>query len=584
MEDKPYKEEENATLNYRGKYCLIKYILHLLKDDTEKIIRQKSIKIDIDSTSSKSTIGNINYTMLINSLHYSKKLDIRENIPKIQKINGSNYTIRDEFNNNINYNEISIKVNLMPTLNKKTIIDFDFFNFFFYNGKRFHKFVLTPTTEDDQFFDKRCKLFIYFYYYTKKSLCENLLRDLDKLTQEKNFWNVISHIYIILPVKDRNTVIEKHEENLEYLKIKENKIPKMSIVYLSEDIKDGNAINIFTNYYQETYTNYFFILNHSNKVKLISSILNIYPNFIKFSEEYIKIINPVETYKNEKRQKKQKLIKFFNFLSNFIDDIPNLEYLFDFNFNMRFSILLDEPGNYFKLNDIYELEVGGSLRTNEYNKFKNLYDEIQNDKLRFKLTELKTIDIPINFNKPFICQVCKKEIPNNKECYYCYICVQFYCYTCVKNHINSKIGINKFIDKKHNLLFFKTRELKNFTNVDEKKLGKNSFTKSSSFKSSHSATCDGCGSGLYGGQRFICLTCKPGIYLSGGYCDYCNICIEHMIANDDKGKLMQQKISTIQYSGSMFCKNHSLIDKHDHETHIYLMVPLEGILSDYQGY
>ena len=584
MEDKPYKEEENATLNYRGKYCLIKYILHLLKDDTEKIIRQKSIKIDIDSTSSKSTIGNINYTMLINSLHYSKKLDIRENIPKIQKINGSNYTIRDEFNNNINYNEISIKVNLMPTLNKKTIIDFDFFNFFFYNGKRFHKFVLTPTNEDDQFFDKRCKLFIYFYYYTKKSLCENLLRDLDKLTQEKNFWNVISHIYIILPVKDRNTVIEKHEENLEYLKIKESKIPKMSIVYLSEDIKDGNAINIFTNYYQETYTNYFFILNHSNKVKLISSILNIYPNFLKFSEEYIKIINPVETYKNEKRQKKQKLIKFFNFLSNFIDDIPNLEYLFDFNFNMKFSILLDEPGNYFKLNDIYELEVGGSLRTNEYNKFKNLYDEIQNDKLRFKLTELKTIDIPINFNKPFICQVCKKEIPNNKECYYCYICVQFYCYTCVKNHINSKIGINKFIDKKHNLLFFKTRELKNFTNVDEKKLGKNSFTKSSSFKSSHSATCDGCGSGFYGGQRFICLTCKPGIYLSGGYCDYCNICIEHMIANDDKGKLMQQKISTIQYSGSMFCKNHSLIDKHDHETHIYLMVPLEGILSDYQGY
>jgi len=45
MEDKPYKDEENATLNYRGKYCLIKYILHLLKDDTEKIIRQKSIYI-----------------------------------------------------------------------------------------------------------------------------------------------------------------------------------------------------------------------------------------------------------------------------------------------------------------------------------------------------------------------------------------------------------------------------------------------------------------------------------------------------------------------------------------------------------
>ena len=68
MEEQLNNEEENATINYRGKYCLIKYILHLLKDDTEKFIRQKNLKIDVNSSSYKSTIGNINYNMTINSL------------------------------------------------------------------------------------------------------------------------------------------------------------------------------------------------------------------------------------------------------------------------------------------------------------------------------------------------------------------------------------------------------------------------------------------------------------------------------------------------------------------------------------
>ena len=59
--------------------------------------------------------------------------------------------------------------------------------------------------------------------------------------------------------------------------------------------------------------------------------------------------NPVETYKNEKKLKKKNLIKLFNFLSNFIDDIPNMNYILDFNFNLKYSLILDEPGNYSKI-------------------------------------------------------------------------------------------------------------------------------------------------------------------------------------------------------------------------------------------
>ena len=583
MEETTKKDEENATLNYRGKYCLIKYIIHLLKDDIDKLIRQKSLKIDVNSASNKSLIGNINYAMTINSLYYNKKIDIRENIQKLQKINNSNYTIRDEFHNAVSYNEISIKVNLMPYLNLKTVIDFEFFNFFFYNGKIFHKFVLKPNGKEE-FKDERCKLFIYFHSHNNKISCDTLIKDLINFTKDEKIWNVISHIYIILPFKDKNSIKEKYNENLEFLKIKENNIPKTSIVYLTEDINDGNAIDIFTNSYQKNYTNYFFILNSKNKVKIMNLLSSLSKEFSKFSEDFLKMGNPVGTYKNEKKEKNKNLIKLFNFLSNFIDEIPNLNYILDFNFNMKFSLILDEPGNYFKLYEIEKLEVWGSLRTNDYIKFKKFADEIQSEKYIFKLKELETKDIPINLTDPFKCKVCKKEIPNDKECFYCYKCIEYYCYECVKKHINTNLGIKKFIDKKHNLLYFKTRNINNFINIDSHKLGKDSFTKSTSFKNSHSARCDGCSSSFYNGQRYICLTCHPGMYLDGGYVDFCNNCIEHMNANDDKAKQIQQKVGVVQYKYANFCKNHVLMERHDHENHIYLMVVLEGILSNYQGF
>ena len=583
MEDDTKNEEENATLNYRGKYCLIKYILHLLKDDVDKLIRQKSMKIDIISAGNKSLVGSINYTMTINSLFYNKKIDIIENIPKLQKINQSNYIIRDEFHNQVNYNEISIKVNLLPSLNIKTVIDFEFFNFFFYNGKIFHKFVIKPRDEDE-FLDERCKLFIYFHSHHNKISCDGLIKDLINFTKDENVWKVISHIYLILPFKDKNSIKEKYKENLEYLKIKENNIPKTSIVYLTEDINDGNAINIFNNYYQKNYFNFFFILNNKNKVKLLSPQTSLTKEFQKFSDDFIKLKNPVGTYKTEKKLKEKNLINLFNFLSSFIDELPNLNYIFDFNFNMKYSIVLDEPMNYFKLYEIDKIEIWGSLRTNDYLKFKNFSDEIQSEKFIFKLKELETKNIPINFANPFKCKVCKKEIPNDKECFYCYRCIEYYCYECVKKHINSKDGINKFIDKKHNLIFFKTRDINNFMNIDSHKLGKDSFTKSTSFKTSHSASCDGCASGFYNSPRYVCLTCKPGMYLDGGYCDYCNNCIENMMTNGDKGKQIQQKVTVIQYKYGTFCKNHAIVERHDHENHIYLMVALEGIYSNYQGF
>ena len=153
----------------------------------------------------------------------------------------------------------------------------------------------------------------------------------------------------------------------------------------------------------------------------------------------------------------------------------------------------------------------------------------------------------------------------------------------MKNNFESKSGKEKFIDQKHNLLFFKTRNKNQFLNIEQHKLGINSFTTISNFKTYHSASCDGCSSSFNNSPRYICITCKPGLYLSEGYNDYCNKCIEHMMKNDEMGKKMQKDIKTIRWN-STFVSNHVLRQIHNHESHVYLMVALEGIGSNYKGF
>ena len=193
------------------------------------------------------------------------------------------------------------------------------------------------------------------------------------------------------------------------------------------------------------------------------------------------------------------------------------------------------------------------------------------------------MNINIDFSKEIKCKICKGIIPNEKECYYCFLCKEFYCYKCVNNNYETKFGKGKFIDPKHNLLFFKTRDKTNFMNIELHKLGTNSFVKEFTFKYNHSASCDGCSSSFPNSPRYICISCKPGIYLQEGYNDYCNKCIEHMMKNDEAGKKMQKEAKFIK-SNSNFVRNHILRQLHNHDNHIYLMVALEGSKSGYQSF
>ena len=574
--------KDYLPINSRAKTCLLKYLLHLVKfEDNSQYMNPKNIKIDIFSTSEKSIINKIYYSMIIKNNNYNPKFDLKKNIPIYEKMRTFFYQLKDECNNKINDNEISIKVDFLPFIQSKMLIDFNFFNFFYYNGKIFHKFIIKPNNDDD-FKDNKSKLFIYFDGIGNETKVFNLENDLNKIISIKNIWKIFSYIYIIIPVSNKNKAIEIHNNLPIFLKMKKDDNFKVSVIYLSDDINDGAAINIFFNFYKTKNKNYFFILNNNIVYKIKE-----YSIMLKELNNYIDLVygknDPVQIKENQIYMQKMNDLKLFMFLTNFINDLSNLRYIFDFYYNINFSMILSDSNHKFKLDTIERVEIGGSLKTEEYNKFKKYFDNINNDNFIFKLKEIKTININIDFPANIYCKVCKNIIPNDKELYYCYFCKDFYCYKCVKDNFESKSGKEKFIDQKHNLLFFKTRNKNQFLNIEEHKLGKNTFTTIQSFKSYHSASCDGCSSSFDGSPRYICITCKPGLYLSGGYNDYCDVCIEHMMKNDDAGKKMQKDIKTINYN-SNFVSNHILRNIHNHENHIYLMVALEGIGTTYQGF
>ena len=574
--------KDYLPINSRAKTCLLKYLLHLVKfEDNSQYMNPKNIKIDIFSTSEKSIINKIYYSMIIKNNNYNPKFDLKKNIPIYEKMRTFFYQLKDECNNKINDNEISIKVDFLPFIQSKMLIDFNFFNFFYYNGKIFHKFIIKPNNDDD-FKDNKSKLFIYFDGIENETKAFNLENDLNKITSIKNIWKIFSYIYIIIPVSNKNKAIEIHNNLPIFFKMKKDENFKVSVIYLSDDINDGAAINIFFNFYKTKNKNYFFILNNNIVYKIKE-----YSVMLKELNNYIDLVygknDPVQFKENQIYMQKMNDLKLFMFLTNFINDLSNLRYIFDFYYNINFSMILSDSNHKFKLDTIERVEIGGSLKTEEYNKFKKYFDNINNDNFIFKLKEIKTININIDFPANIYCKVCKNIIPNDKELYYCYFCKDFYCYKCVKDNFESKSGKEKFIDQKHNLLFFKNRNKNLFLNIEEHKLGKNTFTTIQSFKSYHSASCDGCSSSFDGSPRYICITCKPGLYLSGGYNDYCDVCIEHMMKNDDAGKKMQKDIKTINYN-SNFVSNHILRNIHNHENHIYLMVALEGIGTTYQGF
>jgi hypothetical protein len=260
---------------------------------------------------------------------------------------------------------------------------------------------------------------------------------------------------------------------------------------------------------------------------------------------------------------------FYNLIKNIKEYKYSLYTSFGFEICLRYDENLSLSISYVDFSHIF-----AELRTREYNLIKKAADILKPEIT--ELEEIPTTDIPVDFSD-MECFRCGKKIGNAEDFYYCYKCKYKYCATCVIDNFNKNKGKDKFIDQKHNLLYFKTRDLNSFKNIDIHKLGNDSFSQctDNSKLSDHSATCNGCFRKFENSPRFLCLQCSPGKKKLDGYNDYCLKCVQHMMSGDKEGEEMQKTEEIIYSEETGNLNGEKVTLRHNNEKHIYLMIAIQ---------
>ena len=418
--------------------------------------------------------------------------------------------------------------------------------------------------------DKDIIYFVSFKLNQKTHKFGKIQQLLEQFEQEglNDFWNFYQKAYFIFCVEAENLILSEYSLFPEWLKKANEENPHASFLFYIDPPGEApeQVMNIFK--MSEFEKDYYFILNANNVVERCDSMLcsgDVVENSIK--------------RKKAEQNTKIKLDDVKQALSNFYDFVYKIkDFKYNFFFGYQFEVCL-------KFNKEENLELSyvnfshliAEVRTKEFKRLKECKDIFKPDIC--ELQETKTVDIQINFIEN-ICIKCKKEILENDPMYYCYQCKQKYCTECVMKNFNdpNNKGIKKFIDPKHNLLFFKTRNLENFKTIDQYKLGKDIFATCTdeSKLGNHSFSCNGCSvSQNYVKPRFLCLSCRPGLMQDNGFVDYCIDCIDHMNQNDEKGKKIQNEEYELYSKETRFFFEDKTKAKHDHNNHIYLMIALE---------
>ena len=607
-EEKDIKEKNQKKKDsILGKKSSDHYFLNLvavlfnnmnLINNQNVILRPADIELKLYTDSDISVIDKLIYNLYIYYPSFDSKMKNMSN-DIINELN-----VKDEYykeNKTIKriYNDFE------PKFKKNMYLNLSLFPFHYYDIKKnkIMKYDMKLKINDNKF-----GLVIYESNIKELSSIIKIIENLKKIVS--NVFDYFQNIYVIFQVKSNESlmeVINDDKVNKIFLE-NDNNDDNQKIKYLfdvislynqgknNEDVKDVyNLYEIISLNENKTKSEipkeYYFILDQNNKVisiegdilHLIDKIFLFIANFKKEKKTYLEIVKEKEDKKNEK-------FKLLKEIITFISKLKKLDYIFSITFNISFNVSINKEFSNIVIKKINSLDLTGHFRTKEYNYLTNLLNLLKskNKNISFNLVEYPTVDIDVDFTD-MKCLKCSAMIPEDKHFYYCYICNTKYCYECVQEQLKKK-GKEKYIDKNHNLLFFKTRNKNNFTNLDRDKLGNNKFTESddmNDFSESHSAICNGCRGRFNKTARYVCINCKPGKYFSNGYIDFCHPCIEKMCNDENNKKVLEETANdTLSSNDSNFTKGHKLEINHRHDEHIYLLLPLqyEGVGHPYNNY
>lgn len=563
--------EKMKIVNKKTQNLIVNFLMTVVNNKNEVNRNIKPEDLSIVLSSGNGNKKSIFYKLSIVNSFFDPKTYSKGNIPKFEELKNLIDPLDEEgMTPKKDFEEISF--DFVPKLEKGLRLNLSSFDF-----KKFKEREEIETF-DKNFFNEQSGKGLFCIYTSKLNgkshKLKKLIEFIETIKEKKDeFLKIFRKAFIIFEVKSIDVIEEEYLNNFPfefryYFEEEEENIDHVQMLFLIRGENDNNANDIFSD--NNLSKTFYFILNPEN---YITEIKNFYSPRRTVEEIISKSRNIANDNRNENIYNK-KVDAFFEFYS-FLKNLKDLKYYFyiNYHFDLILKYLENQEGYQLMIKDIIFSRFNAEVRNKDYDKLDRLLSIFSPEYK--ELTKIETIDIDVDFSD-MTCVKCSKTIRDDEELFYCFICKDKYCYNCVKTNYQNSTGKGKFIDPEHNLIFFKTRDKKNFLEIDKYKLGNNTFAKASDedlgrFKN---AQCDGCALQFATSPRYICLSCNPGSRKSEGYNDYCQNCIEHMMKDDDAGKNLQKSKNNVYNTSLALLKGEKYYLSHSHKDHIYIMIAL----------
>ena len=551
--------ENRKILKKKTINLLINYISTIInnKNEINKNLKEEDLDIIISSGNGRKKLLS---SLTITNIKFDPDTYSKKNIDKFIELKNI-VDLSDEEGINLEDEFEKIKFNFIPKLEKGIKFDLSFLDLYIF--KHFEK----EKIFDKKFFntqdDNRDLLCIYCRKLDgNKHKFKKIKVLIEKISEDVDFFKKIRKVLLIFEVKSKEDMGEECDERLPF-PITELNDKYFNLLFNIKKFDDENSPSqIFIDFHKRK--TIYFILDKNNYIKRIKPFYE-YDNVMDDVNEFSKLDF---TFKQEEYDKKlDAFFQFFKFLKN----IKEVKYNFYLSYNFELILTYDKIKNALLIKNIIFYRLNAEFLPDEY-KLLNTISEIMKPN-NTELKEVKYAKIDVDFSS-MSCIKCGYNFSSNEELFYCYVCNDKYCFKCVTEHLENNSGKDKFIDQKHNLLFFKTRDQKNFDKIEQYKLGKNTFVTSESLERFKNVQCNGCRNKFSKSPRYICLSCHPGRKPDGGYNDYCQNCIVHMMNEDEDGLDLQKNRDNVYDRNFFLLADESFYMSHNHNTHIYLMVPL----------
>ena len=604
IQEKSEKKKKYKIMPNKIKNSLFNMISFLIynKNNFEEKLKPSELEITLETGSNISTYKNIKFKTKLNYDSFNPKRDLIKNL-KIYKSFPAELEMKDEY---YTKGVENVSVDIYPRIKKGIKLDLSEFPFYSYENKTINKNIKNEIKNSLQCKENEFILCIYLPSFDNTD--KDIIQMIESIFETDMYDQYFKSTVIIIQTQDEQHLVKiaSFEILKKYFEKNANSDKDKKKIkflfnplsnYKANEKNDNNFVNIFQRnediflFERNQEKKFFFILDNNKtiiKIKPLKEIGNIITLFLLKLKQNKNNGQDSLSHSQKEKEKKEKL-KEAKKLMHFICNIHklNLNYIFDLKFKIILSLKINDELTKIKIKKINKLSVEGIFFSKEYKYLKQISDSLKMPSCEFNLQELQTIDIDIDFTN-MECEKCKKIISDEEYLYYCYICKLKYCYECVQNQLKNNEGKKKYIDAKHNLIFFKTRDKKQFLNLEISKLGKNRFADAYEGDLSYwsSTVCNGCRGNLRRGEeRYVCLHCRKGKKMDGGFIDYCSVCIKKMCENKNDMVTLEAKSNEVLDSWSNdFLEGFSFKVEHKHENHIYLMLPFSITSGEERAY